>query len=101
MNRKIVGNSNTKKVYKFIINIILKIIKYLLDISMQTSTTIIYNKIYVKNFKYIHNLSTLIEFHKYKHLIYISDLEYNTRYIYNRNTCLPKFNNTIVGQKII
>lgn len=67
---------------------------------MQTSTTIIYKKINVKNLKFIYNLSILIKLYKHKHLIPISNQDCITRYRQSVNINLPKCNKDF-GQKSI
>jgi len=73
------------------------IIKYLLNLSFQTSTTVIYKELKVKDFRYIFNFNTLIVLYKNKNLIIPFDHDHYTRYKHNINICLPNYSK-VFGQ---
>jgi hypothetical protein len=68
------------------------IIKYLLNLSFQTSTTLINKELKVSDFRHIFNFYTLVELYKNKHLIIPFDHDHYNRYKQNINICLPHYN---------
>jgi len=56
------------------------VIKYLLNLPLQTNYILIYEKLNVNNFKVVYNQAVLVNLFKHKHLIPVSDHEHNTRY---------------------
>jgi len=66
------------------------IIKYLLNLPMQTNTTLIYEKLNVNNFKVVFNQAVLVDLFKHKHLIPVSDHDHDTKYKQNVNIRLLK-----------
>lgn len=67
------------------------IIKYLLNLSFQTSTTLIYKELKIKDFRHIFNFNTLVVLYKNKNVIMSFDHDHYTRYKHNINICLPNY----------
>lgn len=93
---------STIKVYFFtrLIVTLKYIIKFLLNLPVNTSTAFIYKEMKIKDFKFNYNLSVLIDLYQHKNLIPQTDHDHNTRYKRNINICLPNLNK-VFGQKSI
>jgi len=76
------------------------IIKFLLNLPMNTNTELIYNEFNVNNFKFNYNLSVLVDVYKQKNLIPTLDHDHNTRYKQNINILVPNLNK-VFGQRSI
>jgi len=76
------------------------IIKFLLNLPMITSTSLIYKEFNVKHLICIYKSSVLVDLYKHKKLITLLDHEHNTRYKKNINILLPNLNK-VFGQHSI
>jgi len=66
------------------------VIKFLLNLPIETKTILIYEKLNINNFKIIYNQAAFVDLYKHKHLVPVSDHENNTRYKQNVNIRLLK-----------
>jgi len=75
-------------------------IKFLLNLPNVTSKEKFFKVLNVKNLKFIHNFSVLIQLYKHKDLIPIFDHDHKTRFKHNINIRLPNFVK-VYGQKSV